>query len=104
MSDPRPNYPTKYKVWIDPDLCTGDALCSEIAPSVFYMSDDGLAYVQMTPKNFPGLSEPYQAEAALGNPESARGMVPFPDKLLDEVVEAADECPGECIYIEVDDS
>ena len=34
------------KVWIDQDLCTGDGLCAEIAPDVFVMRDDGLAYVQ----------------------------------------------------------
>ena len=33
------------KVWIDQDLCTGDGLCEEIAPSVFTLLDDGLAYV-----------------------------------------------------------
>jgi len=31
------------KVWIDQDLCTGDGLCEEIAPSVFTLLDDGLA-------------------------------------------------------------
>jgi len=34
------------KVWIDQDLCTGDGLCEEIAPDVFIMLDDGLAYVR----------------------------------------------------------
>ena len=34
------------KVWIDQDLCTGDGLCEEIAPDVFAMLDDGLAYVK----------------------------------------------------------
>jgi hypothetical protein len=34
------------KVWIDQDLCTGDGLCEEIAPSVFTLLDDGLAYVK----------------------------------------------------------
>ena len=33
------------KVWIDQDLCTGDGLCEEIAPAVFTLLDDGLAYV-----------------------------------------------------------
>ena len=31
------------RVWIDQDLCTGDGLCSEIAPDVFHMMPDGLA-------------------------------------------------------------
>jgi len=34
------------KVWIDQDLCTGDGLCEEIAPVVFTLLDDGLAYVK----------------------------------------------------------
>ena len=34
------------KVWIDQDLCTGDGLCEEIAPDVFVLLDDGLAYVR----------------------------------------------------------
>ncbi|MEY2476529.1 MAG: ferredoxin, partial [Actinomycetota bacterium] len=33
------------KVWIDQDLCTGDGICAEIAPQIFEMDDDGLAYV-----------------------------------------------------------
>jgi len=38
------------KVWIDQDLCTGDGLCEEIAPDVFTLLDDGLAYVREGPK------------------------------------------------------
>ena len=34
------------RVWIDQDLCTGDGLCAEIAPDVFTMMPDGLAYVR----------------------------------------------------------
>ena len=40
------------KVWIDQDLCTGDGLCEEIAPSVFTLLDDGLAYVKEGDKIF----------------------------------------------------
>ena len=47
------------KVWIDQDLCTGDGLCEEIAPDVFTLLDDGLAYVKEGDKVFsdPGGSE-----------------------------------------------
>ena len=75
------------KVWIDQDLCTGDGLCEEIAPSIFTLLDDGLAYVKEGDKV---LSEPGGAEALAG----------IPDNMLDSVVEAAEECPGECIFIE----
>ena len=49
------------KVWIDQDLCTGDGLCEEIAPSVFTLLDDGLAYVKEGDKVF---SDPGGAEAS----------------------------------------
>jgi ferredoxin len=75
------------KVWIDQDLCTGDGLCEEIAPAVFTLLDDGLAYVKdgADVKNEPG---------------GSAGMAAVPDDLEDAVVEAAEECPGECIFIE----
>lgn len=79
------------KVWIDQDLCTGDGLCAEIAPDVFHMMPDGLAYVREGDKIYA---------AAAGNPQGAEGLAYFPDSLLSDVVEAAEECPGECIFIE----
>ncbi len=81
------------RVWIDQDLCTGDGLCAEVAPDVFIMLEDGLAYVQENGKVFSKLR---------GNPEGAAGLALFPDSLTDAVVEAAEDCPGECIFIEVD--
>ena len=80
------------KVWIDQDLCTGDGLCEEIAPSVFTLLDDGLAYVREGDMVFA---------TAKGNAQGAEGMANIPDKLLDAVIESAEECPGECIFIEV---
>ena len=80
------------KVWIDQDLCTGDGLCEEIAPDVFTLLDDGLAYVREGAKIY--------AEAK-GNPQGAAGMADFPDNLVEAVIESADECPGECIFIEI---
>lgn len=52
------------KVWIDQDLCTGDGLCEEIAPDVFTLLDDGLAYVKEGSKIFA---------TAKGNPQGADG-------------------------------
>jgi ferredoxin len=37
---------------------------------------------------------------AKGNAEGADGLANFDDKLIDAVVESAEECPGECIFIE----
>ena len=78
----------KAQVWIDQDLCTGDGLCAEIAPDVFVMLDDGLAYVK-------------EGDSVKDNPGGVEGLAAIPDGLLDDVVEAAEECPGECIFIEV---
>ena len=33
-------------------------------------------------------------------PDMARGVARVPMEILDEVIEAAEECPGECIMIE----
>ena len=33
-------------------------------------------------------------------PGGPQGIVPIPDKELDGVIESAEECPGECIFIE----
>lgn len=79
------------KVWIDQDLCTGDGLCEEIAPAVFVLLDDGLAYVREGDTIYA---------AAKGNPEGAAGLATVPDGMEDDVVESAEECPGECIFIE----
>jgi ferredoxin len=83
------------KVWIDQDLCTGDGLCEEICPDVFVLLDDGLAYVRE--------GDTIYAEAK-GHPQGAEGLASFPQKQLDAVIESAEECPGECIFIEVDEA
>ena len=88
------------KVWIDQDLCTGDGLCAEIAPDVFFGKDDGLYYVKETAENF-GEEKLFDGES---HPAGAEGMAQIPkvdSGGLDEVIEAAEECPGECIFIEV---
>jgi ferredoxin len=75
------------KVWIDQDLCTGDGLCEEIAPAVFTLLDDGLAYVK-------------DSDAVLNEPGGSASRAGVPASLEDSVSEAAEECPGECIFIE----
>ena len=74
------------KVWIDQDLCTGDGLCEEIAPDVFTLLDDGLAYVKEGGKVF---SDP-------GGPE---GLANVPAGMEEATIESAEECPGECIHL-----
>jgi len=87
------------KVWIDQDLCTGDGLCEEIAPAVFFSQDDGLFYVKESAQNF-GVEKRFDGKS---NPAMADGMARIPDGGLDSVIEAAEECPGECIFIEMDE-
>jgi|TARA_R110000751_G_scaffold38234_2_gene91983 ferredoxin len=82
------------KVWIDQDLCTGDGLCEEIAPDVFFGMDDGLFYV----KESFGQEKLFDGEA---NPAGAEGVARVPEGKEESVIEAAEECPGECIFIEL---
>lgn len=86
------------KVWIDQDLCTGDGLCAEIAPDVFMMHDDGLAYVKEV--SWPNLMGP-NGSGSEPKYQMAEGLAEVPENLLQDVIEAAEECPGECIFIEV---
>jgi ferredoxin len=76
-----------FQVWIDQDLCTGDGICAEIAPSLFTLLDDGLAYV----KDGTGVKS---------DPGGPQGIVAVPDGDLEACIESAEECPGECIFIE----
>lgn len=86
------------KVWIDQDLCTGDGLCVEICPPLFEMHDDGLAYVKEA--DWPDI---YQGEGGEPKLKMGQGMALVPDNLVEDTIEAADECPGECIFVEVID-
>jgi ferredoxin len=87
------------KVWIDQDLCTGDGLCVEICPALFEMHDDGLAYVKEA--QWPNLKGPDGAAPAPVY-EGPAGLAEVPDEMLEITIEAAEECPGECIFIEPD--
>src|SRR5690348_1314910 len=72
------------QVWVDQDLCTGDGLCVQYAPEVFEFDVDGLAYVK------DGSGELQLAKDA---------RVGVPAHLRLEVLDAAKECPGECIHL-----
>jgi ferredoxin len=76
------------RVWIDQDLCTGDGLCTDHAPDVFTLLEDGIAYVK-------------EAGIVLNDPGSAGSLARVPRHLEPKVVHAAEDCPGECIFIEV---
>ncbi|MGH9157649.1 MAG: ferredoxin [Acidimicrobiales bacterium] len=75
------------RVWIDQDLCTGDGLCVDHSPEVFVLLDDGIAYVR-------------QGNLVHNDPGMAEGLADVPANLELKVVHAAEDCPGECIFIE----
>jgi len=78
-------------VWIDQDLCTGDGLCTDHCPEIFVILEDGIAYVR------DGMD--------IGNdPGGAGSMVPVAPDFQQRVVDSAELCPGECIFIEIDQS
>ena len=74
----------QLEVWVDQDLCTGDGLCVQYAPEVFEFDIDGLAYVKDTDNNLQQV------------PGSRVGV---PVHLRLEVLDAARECPGDCIHV-----
>jgi ferredoxin len=86
------------KVWIDQDLCTGDGICAEIAPDVFFGQDDGLYYVKESAENF-GTEKLFDGNS---NPAGPDGMARVPEGGDERVIESAEECPGECIFLEIE--
>lgn len=74
----------ELQVWVDQDLCTGDGLCVQYAPEVFEFDIDGLAYVKD------------EAGDLLQSPGVRAGV---PGRLHLEVIDAAKECPGDCIHV-----
>ncbi len=72
------------EVWIDQDLCTGDGICAQYAPEVFELDIDGLAYVKSPEDELL---------------QEAGATTPVPLTLLQDVVDSAKECPGDCIHV-----
>jgi ferredoxin len=72
-------------VRVDQELCTGDGLCVQLAPAVFEFDVDGLAYVK-------------DAGGELLTEPGAR--VPVPHRCVQDVIESATGCPGDCIFVE----
>jgi ferredoxin len=72
------------RVWVDQQLCTGDGLCVQYAPEVFEFDVDGLAYVK-------------DGGGELQLSPGARADVPAHLRL--DVIDAAKECPGDCIHV-----
>ncbi|HZQ28496.1 MAG TPA: ferredoxin [Acidimicrobiales bacterium] len=77
------------RVWIDQDLCTGDGLCMDHCPEVFLLLEDGIAYVK-------------DGDFVHNDPGQAEGLATVPETKAAQVILAAEDCPGECIFIEPD--
>lgn len=69
------------RVWIDQEQCTSSGLCEVISPEVFALESDGLAHL-------------CRSDSTTG-----RRVYTVPADLEDQVREAAEQCPGECIYL-----
>jgi ferredoxin len=88
-------------VRIDGDACMGAGTCSQIAPEVFHQRNDGTWAVKEVAKHF-GITVVFDGSSDPGHgPDGMEGRARIPEVLLDAVLEAAEECPGECIYVEV---
>jgi ferredoxin len=63
---------------------------------VFQERNDGVWVVKETASHW-GADIVVDGEQA---PDGARGVARVPSAVLEEVIESAEECPGECIMIE----
>lgn len=77
------------RVWIDQDLCTGDGLCVDHCHDVFTLLEDGIAYVA-------------EDGHALNDPGGSGSLAEVAPRHVESVIRAAEVCPGECIFIEID--
>lgn len=78
------------RVWIDQDLCTGDGLCTDHCPTVFMLLEDGISYVR-------------EADGQPAIPGGSASTVTVPSRYEVDVIAAALDCPGDCIFVEPDD-
>ena len=79
-------------MWIDQDLCTGDGLCVDHCPEVFVLLEDGISYV-------------HDGEWVGNDPGQWDSLVSIPEELPEirgRAIHAAEVCPGECIFIEIE--
>jgi ferredoxin len=75
------------RVWIDQPACVGNGICAEICPEVFVLTEGDVAYV-------------HDGDRLL--PEGPAGSLSVAADLEQAVLDAVDECPAACIYIESD--
>lgn len=84
-------------VWIDRDACMGAGTCSQIEPNVFEARSDGTWTVK---EEIPYFDRRMVFDGGDG-PDGYEGRARIPEVLLESVLDAAEQCPGECIFVEV---
>ena len=83
------------KTWINQDDCTSCAICEDIAPAAYQMdADRQFAYVKEADWQF--ITNGSDSIVYAG----ATGLATLREEDLEGAIEAATECPGECIYLE----
>ncbi|UOQ84250.1 ferredoxin [Gracilibacillus salinarum] len=64
---------------VDVDTCIGCGNCEAIAPDIFDLDEEGLAFVKL---------------------DDNQGVTPIPEDQVEGLKEAADECPTSSIVLE----
>ena len=78
----------------------GAGTCSQIAPEVFHRRNDGTWAVKEDLSHF-GETVIFDGSSGSGHgPRGFEGRARIPEVLLESVIEAAEECPGGCIFVE----
>lgn len=89
------------RVWIDQAECMGAGTCEEIAPDVFTSDGSGTWCVKQDAAHF-GSTIVFDGRRGDGHgPSGSIGVAEVPAHLQHAVIEAAEQCPGECIFVEV---
>lgn len=89
------------KVWIDQDECMGAGTCEQIVPQVFGARSDGVWVVKEDVRHFEFETLFDGGQGPGHGPDGVAGMARVPESLASYVIEAAEECPAECINLEV---
>jgi ferredoxin len=78
----------------------GAGTCEQLVPQVFQERGDGVWVVKEDGEVF-GVTITFDGgDGPAHGPDGAGGIARVPHALADWVVEAAEECPAECIYVE----
>ena len=77
------------RIWIDVSECMGAGTCEQIAPASFASTPDGVWTVKEDAAFFG-------ATSIMASGQPAR----VPDAIIDDVLDAIEQCPAECIFVE----